>query len=141
MAIIEYLPGKDLMTLFKEKKVSEPHIVIFLLRQILEGIRDVHRANVIHRDLKPQNILINLTNLKPFIIDFGLSLYLDDTVTPKSYKRCGTMGYMAPEVIENTGEHKKAYGPKCDLFSFGIIAHMLLVGYNPLKGENYDETF
>jgi|688.fasta_scaffold579788_1 serine/threonine protein kinase len=84
------------MSLYKEKKVSEPHIVLFLLRQILEGLRDIHKANVIHRDLKPQNILINLTNLKPFIIDFGLSLYLDNTVTPMSYKRCGTMGYMAP---------------------------------------------
>lgn len=75
--ILEYLPGKDLMTLFKEKKVNEPNIVTFLLRQILEGLRDIHKANIIHRDLKPQNILINLTNLKPFIIDFGLSLYLD----------------------------------------------------------------
>lgn len=106
----------------------------YLLKQILEGIRDIHKANVIHRDLKPQNILINLTNLKPFIIDFGLSLYLDQSVTLKSYKRCGTMGYMAPEVIENTGESKQAYGPKCDIFSFGIIAHMLLLGCNPLKG-------
>ncbi len=45
---------------------------------------------------------------------------------------------MAPEVIENTGEFKKPYGSKVDIFSFGIISHMLLVGYNPLKGENYD---
>jgi serine/threonine protein kinase len=51
------------------------------------------------------------------------------------------MGYMAPEVIENTGEGKKNYGLKCDLFSFGIIAHMLLLGFNPLKGDSYDETF
>jgi serine/threonine protein kinase len=109
-----------------------------IVYQLLLSLEYCHANRVIHRDLKPQNILINLTNLKPFIIDFGLSLYLDDTVTPKSYKRCGTMGYMAPEVIENTGEHKKAYGTKCDLFSFGIIAHMLLLGYNPLKGENYD---
>ncbi len=42
IAIIEYLPGKDLMTLYKEKKVSEPHLALFLLRQILEGIRDIH---------------------------------------------------------------------------------------------------
>ena len=63
---------------------------------ILEGIRDIHQVNIIHRDLKPQNILINLTTFKPCIIDFGLSLLLDEKVTTKSYKRCGTMGYMAP---------------------------------------------
>ena len=51
------------------------------------------------------------------------------------------MGYMAPEVIDNAGEGKKYYGMKCDIFSYGIIAHMLLVGYNPLKGHTYDETF
>lgn len=66
---------------------------------ILEGIRDIHNAGIIHRDLKPQNILINLGTFKPCIIDFGLSLLLDETVSSKSYKRCGTMGYMAPEVI------------------------------------------
>ena len=51
------------------------------------------------------------------------------------------MGYMAPEVIENSGENKKPYGNKCDIFSYGIIAYMLLLGYNPIKGENYDETY
>ena len=70
-----------------------------LLRQILEGIRDIHAVGIIHRDLKPQNILVNLSTMKPHIIDFGLSLILDENVTAKSYKRCGTMGCMAPEVI------------------------------------------
>lgn len=96
---MEYLPGKDLMTLWKEKKLTDPVVIVNLLRQILEGIKHIHDAGVIHRDLKPQNILINLTTMKPYIIDFGLSLLLDETVTNKSYKRCGTMGYMAPEVI------------------------------------------
>jgi serine/threonine protein kinase len=44
-------------------------------------------------------------------------------------------------VIENSGEYKKPYNSKCDLFSFGIIAHMLLLGFNPVKGESYDDTF
>ena len=74
-------------------------MIITLLRQILEGIKNIHDAGIIHRDLKPQNILINLNTMKPYIIDFGLSLLMDETVTNKSYKRCGTMGYMAPEVI------------------------------------------
>jgi serine/threonine protein kinase len=44
-------------------------------------------------------------------------------------------------VIENSGEVKKIYGVKSDIFSFGIIAHMLLLGTNPLKGEDYDSTY
>lgn len=139
--MLDYLPGKDLMVLWKEKKVTDLTMILKLLGQVLQGVRDIHRAGVIHRDLKPQNIHINLKTFKPYIIDFGLSLCLDNTVTTKSFKRCGTMGYMAPEVIENAGEHKKPYGHKCDIFSLGIICHMLLMGYNPLKGENYDETF
>ena len=44
-------------------------------------------------------------------------------------------------MIENSGEHKKPYTAKCDLFSLGIIAHMLLLGSNPVKGESYDDTY
>jgi len=65
------------MTLWKEKKLTDPTIIVNLLRQILEGIRDIHNSGVIHRDLKPQNILINLNTMKPHIIDFGLSLLVD----------------------------------------------------------------
>lgn len=51
------------------------------------------------------------------------------------------MGYMAPQVIANSSEQRKAYNGKCDVFSFGIIAHMILMGFNPLKGKNYEETY
>jgi len=65
------------MTLWKEKKLTDPTVIVNLLRQVLEGIRDIHNSRVIHRDLKPQNILINLNTMKPHIIDFGLSLLVD----------------------------------------------------------------
>ena len=97
MAIIEYLPGKDLMTLYKEKKVSEPHIVLFLLRQILEGIRDIHRANVIHRDLKPQNILVDRSGVLK-IADFGLARALAEAAwTEPQGAVLGTARYASPE--------------------------------------------
>lgn len=51
------------------------------------------------------------------------------------------MGYMAPEVIANSSDQRKPYTSKCDIFSFGIIAHMVLLGFNPLKGKNYEETY
>jgi serine/threonine protein kinase len=115
--------------------------IIEILRTILKGLLDCHSVNIIHRDLKPQNIIIDKNNLKPKIIDFGLSLLINPNIDNRSYKRCGTMGYMAPEVAANTSQSRKPYSAKCDIFSFGIIVHMILLGYNPLKGKNYEETF
>ncbi len=93
-----------------------------------------------HRDLKPQNIMIDESTMTPKLIDFGLSLLYGPKTDKKRFKRCGTMGYMAHEVITNSADKKKAYDCKCDMFSFGIIVHMMLLGYNPLKGKNYNET-
>jgi MAP/microtubule affinity-regulating kinase len=109
-----------------------------ILRGILLGLSHCHSKKIIHRDLKPQNIIINLLTLKPKIIDLGLSLMLRQGSDLKCFKRCGTMGYIAPEVIANSAENRKPYGCKVDIFSFGIIAHMLLLGVNPLKGKSYE---
>lgn len=97
----------------------------------------LHKNQIIHRDLKPQNIMIDPVTLAPKLIDFGLSLLFNNKTDKKRFKRCGTMGYMAYEVIHNTVDKKKAYDCKCDMFSFGIIVHMMLLGYNPIKGKNY----
>ena len=74
--ILEYLTGKDLMTLIKEKVEFTREETIDLLRKILEALVYCHSKNVIHRDLKPQNIIVNITDNKPKLIDFGLSLHL-----------------------------------------------------------------
>lgn len=89
-----------------------------------------------HRDIKPQNIIVD-EDFNCRIIDFGLSLYLDNSVEKTRFCKCGTIGYMAPEVIMAKYSNNRFYSNKCDLFSFGIIAHMLLMGKNPLKGKNY----
>ena len=84
--------------------------------------------------------MVDDVTLNPKLIDFGLSLLYNSKTDKKRFKRCGTMGYMAYEVIHNTMDKKKTYDCKCDMFSFGIIAHMMLLGYNPRKGGNYNET-
>lgn len=50
------------------------------------------------------------------------------------------MGYIAPEIVNNTPTSKKKYDCKSDMFGFGVIAHMLLIGYNPVRGRSYKET-
>ena len=114
--------------------------LISLFKKILQGLKHIHNKNIMHRDLKPQNIMIDPLTMSPKLIDFGLSLLYNNKTDRKRFKRCGTMGYMAYEVISNNGDKKKFYDTKCDMFSFGIIAHMMLMHYNPLKGANYEET-
>ncbi len=63
---------------------------------MLKGLLDSHKMKIYHRDLKPQNIIINPTTFKPKIIDYGLSLMITPSTELKNFKRCGTMGYMAP---------------------------------------------
>jgi serine/threonine protein kinase len=101
-------------------------------------LKDCHSSNIIHRDIKPQNIIVDDSLQEIKIIDFGLSLNVSKNMEIKHYRRCGTMGYMSPEVFANRRDQMKPYGFKSDLFSFGIIAHMLLLGFNPLKGRNYE---
>jgi serine/threonine protein kinase len=67
------------MTLLKEKKEFQLKSIIEIFRYILLALTQCNAAKVIHRDLKPQNIIINLNTLKPKLIDFGLSLLIDHT--------------------------------------------------------------
>jgi serine/threonine protein kinase len=71
---------------------KEAHMI---LKTLLKGLDDCHVNGVIHRDLKPQNVILSPQTLEPKIIDFGLSLYCHSKVEMKKFKRCGTMGYMA----------------------------------------------
>lgn len=86
-----------------------------------------------HRDIKPENILIKdevFFDLK--LADFGLSEIMGKK--ENLFTRCGTPGYVAPEVLED-----KKYDFKCDVFSCGVILYILLTGCSPFYGKNYQE--
>lgn len=74
---------------------------IFILKEVLKGLQDLHELNIIHRDLKPHNIIIDSKERIVKIVDFGLSLLVDSATTLKQFMRCGTMGYIAPEIVNN----------------------------------------
>jgi serine/threonine protein kinase len=131
---MEYLSGVDLMSFIRMQLELSPSDRKYLLSNILMGVRECHEGSVIHRDLKPQNIIVDVHTYQMKIIDFGLSLEGEQMGVEACRSKCGTVGYMAPEVF------LKRYSEKCDMFSFGIIAHLILMGSNPLKGRNYEET-
>lgn len=100
--VLQYIPGRSLMELIKENFYFSLSVKQQILRGILQGLAHCHSKKIIHRDLKPQNIIINLLTLKPKLIDLGLSLTLKSGCQLKAFKRCGTMGYIAPQVIANS---------------------------------------
>ncbi|CAJ0918434.1 unnamed protein product [Ranitomeya imitator] len=110
--------------------------VVRLIRQILQGVLYLHRNNVVHLDLKPQNIL--LTSSKPLgdirIVDFGLSRQVDNIKEVREI--LGTPEYVAPEVL--------SYEPistATDMWSIGVLAYVMLTGTSPFLGDTKQETF
>ncbi|XP_063062756.1 serine/threonine-protein kinase 17A [Engraulis encrasicolus] len=107
-----------------------------LMRQILEGVAFLHRRNVVHLDLKPQNIL--LTSDSPLgdikIVDFGLSRMVSGHQEIREIM--GTPEYVAPEILN--------YEPisiATDMWSIGVLAYVMLTGISPFLGEDKQETF
>lgn len=110
--------------------------VIRLAKQILTGVAFLHRNNVVHLDLKPQNIL--LTSAKPLgdirIVDFGLSRRMDNITEVREI--LGTPEYVAPEIL--------SYEPistATDMWSIGVLTYVMLTGESPFLGEDKQETF
>ena len=93
------------------------------MTNILLGLFHCHKIGIMHRDLKPENLILRnkkvLWDVK--LIDFGLGSFID--VDEYLFKRCGTPGFVAPEIINLEGDEK--YDEKCDIFSAGVIFYIL----------------
>ena len=98
----------------------------------------MHQHRIMHRDLKPENIMLrNPFSLDSVIVDFGLACHADDE--KYLFYRCGTPGYVAPEIIAlSENGHVE---PECDIFSVGVIFHILLVKKPIFEGRKYDEVY
>ena len=98
----------------------------------------MHEKRIMHRDLKPENIMLRNDNDWECVIgDFGLATHAD--AKDYIYTRCGTPGYVAPEIsnLKSCGER---YDPVCDIFSVGVIFHILTTGKSPFPGKEADEV-
>nr|XP_014989155.2 serine/threonine-protein kinase 17A isoform X2 [Macaca mulatta] len=136
--VLEYAAGGEIFDqcvadreeAFKEKDVQR------LMRQILEGVHFLHTHDVVHLDLKPQNIL--LTSESPLgdikIVDFGLSRILKNSEELREIM--GTPEYVAPEIL--------SYDPismATDMWSIGVLTYVMLTGISPFLGNDKQETF
>lgn len=111
-----------------------PALAARLVLQILEGVQHIHDRGVVHRDLKPGNILVTPDGM-PKIIDFGLSKHENvlSTLTDDG-KLLGTVPYMSPEQCQG-----KPLGPATDIYAMGVILFELLTGERPFEGGKRDE--
>uniref|UniRef100_A0A8C4MTL5 Serine/threonine-protein kinase 17B n=1 Tax=Equus asinus TaxID=9793 RepID=A0A8C4MTL5_EQUAS len=136
--ILEYAAGGEIFNLCLPEvaeMVSENDI-IRLIKQILEGVYYLHQNNIVHLDLKPQNILLSsiypLGDIK--IVDFGMSRKIGNACELREIM--GTPEYLAPEILN--------YDPittATDMWNIGIIAYMLLTHTSPFVGEDNQETY
>ena len=104
------------------------------MKNMLEALAFMHQHKVVHRDLKPENLILmskdNDYDLR--IADFGLATYVKTNEVLKL--RCGSPGYVAPEILEDIG-----YDEKSDIFSAGVIMCVLLTGRPVFRGYNLNE--
>lgn len=101
-----------------------------IVRQIAAGLSVAHEKNVVHRDLKPGNIILNLDCTQAVITDFGLAYPLAQ-VTEPTVTIIGTPAYMAPEQFEG-----KAVTPAVDIYAFGVLLYEMVVGRRPFEGDS-----
>ncbi|XP_010072930.1 PREDICTED: hormonally up-regulated neu tumor-associated kinase [Pterocles gutturalis] len=130
--VMELCPGGNLMHKIYEKKRLEEHEARKYIRQLMLAVEHLHRAGVVHRDLKIENLLLDEdNNIK--LIDFGLSNcagilgYSDPFST-----QCGSPAYAAPELLA-----RKKYGPKIDVWSIGVNMYAMLTGTLPFTVEPF----
>lgn len=118
--ILELMEGKDLFKTIKTLQRSTEHQIYKIFSDILKGVLFLHYHGIMHRDIKPDNVLFSngSKNSKAKIADFSLAEeFFPNT---KFNSLCGTPGFMAPEML--TGE---TYDQKIDVFSLGVVLYML----------------
>ena len=128
--VMEYIEGKNLKQLIKRRtKLSLPE-VIDIMKQLTDGIASAHDSFIIHRDIKPQNMLI-LDNGLVKITDFGIAVALNSTQLTQTNSVMGSVHYLPPEQAAGKGATFKS-----DIYSLGILMYELITGKLPFRGEN-----
>ncbi|MEV0095710.1 Stk1 family PASTA domain-containing Ser/Thr kinase [Streptomyces sp. NPDC050738] len=125
---MEYVAGCTLRDVLRERGALQPRAALDILEPVLAALGAAHRAGFVHRDMKPENVLIG-DDGRVKVADFGLVLAVD-TVTSTTGTLLGTVSYLAPEQIE----HGTA-DPRADVYACGVVLYEMLTGAKPHTGE------
>lgn len=128
--VMEYIDGKNLKDLVKKRGKLTVSEVVDIMSQIADGLSVAHDSYIIHRDIKPQNIMI-LENGLVKITDFGIAMAMNATQLTQTNSVMGSVHYLPPEQASGKGSTLKS-----DIYSMGILMYELLTGVLPYRGDN-----
>ncbi|XP_048845960.1 serine/threonine-protein kinase PLK3 isoform X2 [Brienomyrus brachyistius] len=131
---MELCSRKSLAHIWKTRRTLTDPEVRYYLRQIISGLKYLHKKGILHRDIKLGNLFVN-ENMELRVGDFGLAAKLE----PAGHRKktiCGTPNYIAPEVLNRQG-----HGPESDVWALGCVMYTLLVGNPPFETQDLQETY
>lgn len=128
--VMEFVKGTDLKTYIHQNAPISLELVVSVMSQILSGIDVAHKHRIIHRDIKPQNILITGQN-EVKITDFGIAIALSDTSITQTNTLLGSVHYLSPEQARGSNATTKS-----DIYALGVVLYELITGSVPFDGES-----
>ncbi len=132
--VSDYVEGRTLANLLELDGPLPLSALLRVVAEIATGLDTLHREGLVHRDVKPSNIIVASTGTT-FLTDFGLAKGAAATVLTKPGRVVGTLEYLAPEVIRGSPA-----GPAADIYSLGCVAFECIAGRPPLIGPGFVET-
>jgi serine/threonine-protein kinase len=132
--VTQLLQGRTLQEyLAKRKRPLALAKALPIMRGILAGVGHAHSQGVVHRDLKPGNVMLTRPGNQVVVVDFGIALGKDSIRLTRPGGRLGTLSFMAPEQIRGRQED---LGPGADIYACGVILYQLVSGRLPFEGED-----
>ena len=128
--VMEMVPGEALSTILERERVLPPEKVLSIVSQTALALHQAHQAGLVHRDVKPGNLLITPDG-EVKITDFGIARLADQVPLTATGQVMGTVQYLAPEQASG-----KPASPSTDIYSLGIVAYEALAGRRPFRGES-----